>query len=355
MDKRYDTQNTDTHVHNVNDKNKNSDENDTCYKINSLTVMYTNVDSLTNKLNEVEVYANLYEADIILLTEHLSKNPSSKFDNVFNLKNFNCLEDNTGRGVCLFYKDNLNVVKNDMMSNLYKPSLFVTIKTDDKPINIGLIYRSPNNEVKENKKLNYLMNFATKKFKNLYLFGDFNHPSIDWEFNYCKRHEDHCDAMFLYEVNKLNLNQLITTTTHHKPKCKPSLIDLVLTRHPDSVFNIKQLPPVAKSHHQVISLKIKTCNLAQNSNKSKAKKIKKPNFDKANYVNINKFFNDIDLDNILLDKDVNQSWDFIKYNIKYALETFVPYKFFSNNKVKSNHVTMDDSLHFLLKQKRLFF
>ena len=105
----------------------------------------------------------------------------------------------------------------------------------------------------------------------------------------------------------------------------------------------------------MISLKIKTCSLAQNSNKSKAKKIKKPNFDKANYVNINKFFNDIDWDNILLDKDVNQSWDFIKYNIKYALETFVPYKFISNNKVKSNHVTMDDSLHFLLKQKRLFF
>ena len=229
--------------------------------------MYTNVDSLTNKLNEIETHAELYEADVILITEHLSKNPTSKFDNVFTLNNYNCLEDNTGRGVCIFFKDNLDVVKNDMVSSLYNPSLFVSIKTKDKPVNIGLIYRSPNNDEKENKKLNYQLNFATKKLKNLFMVGDFNHPSIDWEFNYSKRHEDHCDSLFLFEITKLNLSQLITSTTHHKPKCKSSLIDLVLTKQPESVFDIKQNPPIAKSHHQVITLKIKINKMKHNDKK----------------------------------------------------------------------------------------
>ena len=317
--------------------------------------MYTNVDSLTNKLNELEIHAELYNADVILITEHLSKNPSSKYENVFTLKNYNCLEDITGRGVCVFYKDNLVVNKNDMVSDLYNPSLFISIKTKDKPVNIGLIYRSPNNDVKENKKLNYQLNFAAKKLKNLYMFGDFNHPSIDWEYNYSKRHEDHCDSLFLYEVTKLNLSQLITSTTHHKPKCKSSLIDLVLTKHPDSVYDIKHYPPIAKSHHQVITLKLKSNSMINNDIKTKNEKIKKPNFDKANFSLINNFFNDVDWNNTLLEKDVNQSWDFIKNKIDHAIETFVPSKFIKTNKIKSKHITLDDTLHFLLKQKRIFF
>ena len=69
----------------------------------SLNVMYTNVDSLTNKINEIETYAKLYKADLILITEYLSKNHSSNFTNIYNIDGFNCLENNKGRGVCLFY------------------------------------------------------------------------------------------------------------------------------------------------------------------------------------------------------------------------------------------------------------
>ena len=153
----------------------------------------------------------------------------------------------------------------------------------------------------------------------------------------------------------MNLNQLITSTTHHKPNCKPSLIDPVLTRYPDSVFNIKHHPPVAKSHHQVISLKIKTNCLAKSGNKSKTEKIKKPNFDKANYQAINNFLQEINWDEELKDKNVDEMWDIIKLNINKAQELFVPYKIINNNKIKTNHVAMDDTLHYLLKEKRYAF
>ena len=95
--------------------------------------------------------------------------------------------------------------------------------------------------------------------------------------------------------------------------------------------------------------------MKHNDKKVKNEKIKKPNFAKANFSSINKFLNDVDWDNILHEKDVNESWEIISDKIKYALQNFVPTKFISSNKIKSNHISIDDSLHFLLKQKRIFF
>jgi len=62
---------------------------------------------------------------------------------------------------------------------MFSPSIFFNIKTKSKPLNIGLIYRSPNSENISNKKVNNQIKFASKKLKNLVIFGDFNHPSID--------------------------------------------------------------------------------------------------------------------------------------------------------------------------------
>ena len=140
------------------------------------------------------------------------------------------------------------------------------------------------------------------------MVGDFNHPSIDWEFNYSKRHEDHCDSLFLFEITILNLSQLITSTTHHKPNCKSSLIDLVLTKQPESVFDIKQNPPIAKSHHQVITLKIKVNNMKHNDKKVKNEKIKKPSFAKANFLKTNEYLNDFDWDNCEKKHKPYSSW-----------------------------------------------
>ena len=66
--------------------------------------MYTNADSLSNKLNEVETHAAYYDADLILITEFLSKNPTSNFSNIYNIDGYHCIDNNIGRGVCIFYK-----------------------------------------------------------------------------------------------------------------------------------------------------------------------------------------------------------------------------------------------------------
>ena len=41
--------------------------------------------------------------------------------------------------------------------------------------------------------------------------------------------------MFLHEIIKINTNQLISDATHHKPGCKPNVLDLVITKNPEII------------------------------------------------------------------------------------------------------------------------
>ena len=323
-----------------------------------LNIMYANADSMTNKLDELKTYAEQYQADLILITESLAKNPTSfseHVNNVYDIESFNCLECNVGRGVCLFYKNHLTVHTHDNINEMYKPSLFINIKTQNKPINVGLVYRSPSNDANDNKKMNNQLSFATKKLKNLVVFGDFNHPSIDWEYSFCNKSEEHIDSQFLFEIIKMNTNQLITSTTHHKPNCKPSLIDLILTKNPEAVTGITHNPPIGKSYHDCITAKLKM-SCSKNSFKNNcSNKVIKPNSNKAKFNEINKYIDAVEWENSLHNINVNHSWDFIKTHISKAQELFVPNKVIRNVKSRINPVSKDTDLHNLLKNKRHLF
>ena len=116
---------------------------------------------------------------------------------------------------------------------------------------------------------------------------------------------------------KLNLEQLIVEPTHHKPNCKSSLIDLILTKSPASITSIKHNPPIGKSHHDVITANININGILRNDIK-KSEKILKPNFEKANFTAINNYFCEIDWDNLLSTTNVDESWDVIKEKIKFV-------------------------------------
>ena len=195
-----------------------------------------------------------------------------------------------------------------------------------------------------------------KKLKNLAVFGDCNHPFIDWEFNNCKKGEDHCNSQFLFEITRLNyITQLIVENTHFKPNCKATLIDLLLTKSPEIISHIKHNPPIGKSFHQVLTVKFNVTSVNPTFKNKNKEKIIKPNFDKANYLAINDYLSKIEWSQALIDKDVNEAWKFIKEKIHFAHCTYVPNKIINPNKIRTNPVTMDDTLHFLLKNKRYYF
>ena len=76
---------------------------------------------------------------------------------------------------------------------------------------------------------------------------------------------------------------------------------------------------------------------------------------KADFNKINIFLNNVDWEVTLKDKPVDEAWDIISKIIKDAQDKYVPNKYINPNKTKPNHISKDDSLHFLLQQKRYYF
>ena len=129
----------------------------------------------------------------------------------------------------------------------------------------------------------------------------------------------------------------------------------MLTKNPELITNITHNPPIGKSHHEIITAKLRLNCSNISSNKKNKDKIIKPNFEKADFQALNEFLNEINWNTELQDKNVDEMWEFLKNKIKTAQEMFVPNKVINNNKIKSNHITMDNDLHSLLKNKRYFF
>ena len=219
--------------------------------------MYTNADSLKNKRDEFELMIFEKDIDIALITESLPKYQSSDLiEPLFNIEGYDSIENKSGRGVIIYFKSTLEIKLHEDINSIYSPSIFFKVSNTNEQINLAVIYRSPNISVEQDDKLNTQIRQASKKFKNLVLYGDFNYPEIDWENSSCVKCEEHPAAKFLHLIQDIRYHQLINEFTHYKPNCRPSLIDLILTNNTELPNQIKLYPPLGKSHHSVVLSKL---------------------------------------------------------------------------------------------------
>ena len=164
-----------------------------------LRCLYTNTDSLNNKIIEIQSYCCEHKIDLIFICETLPKQNYDKSNIKFIIPGYSALQDNTGRGVALFYKDSLSVTE---IPCSVTSTLFCKIKTNkSESFIVALVYRSPNNSVEEDELLlsflnPFLSNINPVKEK-LILVGDFNLPKIDWELETCCENDTNVNFKFL--------------------------------------------------------------------------------------------------------------------------------------------------------------
>ena len=193
---------------------------------------------------------------------------------------------------------------------------------------------------------------ASKELKNLIIFGDFNYPDIDWLNHYCKKNEDDCCSKFLHLAIKNNLNQLVQECTHYRPNCEPTLIDLILTKSPDIVNELKYLPPIGKSHHLTLELDLNLSpKIKQNSHI-----ITKFDINKADFESIRQHLSDVDWEQELNNcNDIDVCWDIFTSHLDQAKTKFIPTKVIKPNNAFKRTLTIENSLHCLIKTKRYYF
>ena len=229
---------------------------------NNLKILYSNVDQLLNKRDELTNRILEHNPDIIQLTETLPKRRGEEinYEIEFGVPGY-CkpmVNKNPSRGKAVLVKENIDVQINNELNDLnFKESLFCNIKINDTSLLLGCVYRSgsDNKCQSTNDLINLLKQTDKQKYDKIVITGDFNYPDIDWE--------DECKATgneenFVNCLKDLFLNQMISEPTRHRSGQQSNLLDLCITNDYLFISNIEHLSPLGKSEHGVILITLDT-------------------------------------------------------------------------------------------------
>ena len=315
-----------------------------------LNCVYTNADSLSNKLDELKRRVKSSKVDVIGITEVYPKNyrflPGKA---ELHIEGFNIFFSNgTGnlsRGVVLYIRDGVLAEECHVHSN-FKESVWVSIKLqgNDKLL-IGCIYKSPNCDVDNLNELNSLISKVTKiGYSHILIMGDFNFPKINWSSLSCNG--DEASSNFLECVRDNFLYQHVREFTRTRVNSEPSMLDLIFTNEEDMVQDVHYLSPLGHSDHCVIQFTFR-CYFDPCTNV-----IRKYNFFKGNYVGMSQRL-DCNWETLLQGDDVNKLTDKFMQLFNQAVNEFVP----STNPQKiikakkHNYLPLDDKIVSMIKRK----
>ena len=136
-----------------------------------------------NKIQEIQVAAEMYNAKIVICTEtKLSRDISNAEIHLRNFQVFRQDRENgkSGGGSCIFVHDTITA---EILSNFVAPdSLGISVKINKLAIKMFCIYRSQNLSANESSKLlNSIKSIKQNSTEELQIYGDFNLPSVKWE------------------------------------------------------------------------------------------------------------------------------------------------------------------------------
>ena len=312
---------------------------------------------MQNKLEFIENFALENKIDIIAINEIHDKfaPPDSKHNTVFILPGFTTLQDDEGRGVCLFIRSDLKITKLDNINSLFSPSMFCRVHTtNEEHFVFGVVYRSPNCTYQDSLKLHEQIRCISEKAiscnEKLIIVGDLNYKEINWEELTCNCLDNHLASKFLSTVTENFLTQFVQEATHTRGTQEPTLIDLIIANDHEFISNLVHNVPFGKSHHDVLTFSV---NISTEPIKPVIQE--KFNLKKGNYEDMRKFMKDVNWQAELQGCiDVDSCWDKIEGKIQKAYTMFIPKMKTNTNKVKRNF-TAPDSLLSLLSLKRKAF
>ncbi|KAK3757931.1 hypothetical protein RRG08_058245 [Elysia crispata] len=283
----------------------------------SITCLYTNADSLSNKRIELDTMIEIHRPAIIGIVEVKPKNSRFEiqeceiaipgYDTFHNL-------DKSGRDVCLHIRTEMSPSLNNIATNLEaEECIFVdcTLQEEER-LTIGLFYRSPNSTKENNDKINrtILASMSTNS-PHLIIMGDFKGTSRSREY--------HEAAKVLKTTKEAYLIQHQMKTTRHKDGQKPTLDDLFFTNREDIVSSMGVTAALGKSDHATLLIKLA---LYQQDSATQ----KRPNYNKADYTAMNEYLSNIDWEAQLNNLNIEEAWQLFMAEINEVKRRYVPEK-----------------------------
>jgi len=294
--------------------------------------------------------------DLAIFVETNAKNILGEYkESEFYLPNYNLITANFMqkhlRGIFCYIKHDLryNLVQ---LKTSFKEYLCFHVN-DPKGnvlLSILVIYRSPHSVGSNDSKLiDLIKEFVLFKSKIL-IIGDFNFPNINWDNKTSEKSSRSAEQKFLNVLNDNFLNQLVCQPTRFRANQKSNILDLLIVRDIELINKLLVISPIGKSDHSTIKFEvIVKFQLLEDS-------AFKYNFDKGNYISMNKYinnllytdFNDDLIQSSLITQDtLNNTWSRFHFVLASAIDLFVPLK----NSKKKFRLKFPIYLNDLIKKK----
>ena len=199
--------------------------------------MYSNVDSFSNKIDELKTLNHNGKCDVICITETRPKNPDGLtiIDHAeWKIDGYNMFVSPpnvfTGRGCLIYRNEELQAFQID--TKIYEFVEYVHIGvnngTEDKLL-LTYIYRSPSASstscIKELEEILQTNKIDSVKYSYVLYVGDFNFKEIDWENNNTSVGPEQIATKFLESVRDTYLYQHVRKATRYRSDNQPTDID----------------------------------------------------------------------------------------------------------------------------------
>ena len=159
-----------------------------------------------------------------------------------------------------------------------------------KPISVGLFYSPPDsNDVQLNLLLN---NISKHKSDNMIIISDFNYGKINWKNNT----SNEVGKKFLKVSTNLSLLQCVKDTTRGN-----NILDLVFVYNKNFIYQIRQMAPLAKSDHNILSISLNV------TVKIKKTSVQCYSYNKANYNKLDAMISKIEWEDEMRRNSVNDN------------------------------------------------
>ena len=293
----------------------NSDEPNRSVNSDCIHIFYTNCDSLPSKMNELISIIDSRNPEIVALCEIKPKNSEALKQEQILLDGYNPPLNNLddkGRGIAVYIRQDIIARPfHAPILDCFQESVWLKIHHGNKstPTTIGCIYRSPNCTEVNTMALSRIVDSLGTLKTDVVLVGDFNFPTINWSDENAIGTR-RIDRAFQIAVNDNFLTQTVNRPTRFRDGQTPALDDLVITNREELIKNIEYLPPLGKSDHICMDIKIAVGK--NTSNNSQVTKDTKLMYHRGDYTCMRSKVMQVEWVNELKNKSAEASWQFFK-------------------------------------------
>lgn len=222
---------------------------------NKFKVLYTNADSLINKMDELQVAVGEHNPEIIMICEVIPKSGNLKVTHeLIKVEGYdvftNIDKENNHRGIVIYISMKLKAQEVSFDSDFTENTWCTVLLTGRDELLVGYIYRSPSSMMENNKLLCELMQLVSKsRVKHVLIMGDFKFPDINWKRAHVDSTSNNPSHMFLTATQESFFHQHIDEPTRHRHGQRANVLDLVFTNTAELILSIEYLPPLGLSDH----------------------------------------------------------------------------------------------------------